>query len=761
MPRTVKQISLLALAGALVASGPTMAQTGLPAADASADTQAQPAQIQDQRPNVLVWMMDDVGFAQLSCFGGLVSTPNIDRVARMGTRYANFHTTPVCSPSRAALLTGRNSHTVNMGAHNMFTRDLPGYNGHIPRSAGTLAENLRQGGYTTFALGKWDHLPIEDTSAAGPFTFWPEGQGFDKFYGFMASETDNFHPLLWRGNTPFNPPADPNYHLNNDLADQAIAMIRGRDAHQPEQPFLVYWATGTAHAPHHAPQSWIERYRGKFDMGWDEARQLILQRQIADGIVPQGTKLAPRPDGMPAWASLTAAQKRLYARQMEVFAAALSHADEQFGRILDELDRRGELENTIIVIVSDNGASAEGGPTGTYNELLFATNALPDDKANTVYLDRWGGPQTYPHYAFGWAVAGNTPNRYYKQTTYEGGIRVPLIISTPHEAEKGAWRHDFVHVSDIVPTVLDFAGVEPAKVVNDVPQSRFDGISIAYTLGAHIDGPQSREQYFEMFGHRGFLKDGWKIVAPSRLDAWNITASGKHDSAWQLYDVRGDQGETTDLAARRPEKLAELEQGFDEQAKRFGVYPIGDFALAAQDFARRSQMDFERRQGEWRFSGPVSRVPKQLSPPFARGNFSARVNLNLPSGNVTGPVFVEGGHFGGIGLYLSGGRPRFQIRTLDGQQFILAAQKAIAAGAHDLELEIRPSGNTQDKVVTLRIDNTDTATGTLTFAIPATVEETFDIGRDEGTALSDDYQPNQDFEGAIREVTFDFVAEPR
>ncbi len=382
--RAARMLATTMLATALVA---TPAQ----AAEPSAPVLAPAAKPAARHPNILVWMIDDIGFAQLACFGGLIATPNVDRVGRSGLRFSNYHTTPICSSSRAAFMTGRNAHSVHMGSHNAFARPEPGYDTHIPASAGTLAENLRQAGYQTYVLGKWDHLPIEQTTPAGPFGYWPNQQGFDKFYGFVASETDNFSPTLWRGTAPVATPAKADYHLNTDLADEAIAMIGARDAAPQRQPFFMYWATGTAHAPHHAPREWLEHYRGKFDQGWDKMREEVLRRQITSGAVPASTRLPPRLEGMPAWTSLSKDQQRLYARQMEAFAAALSHADAEFGRILDELERRGEIDDTIIlvlrtrpldehttqhdVVVLDTDASAHNWKTGAevkgWHESLF------------------------------------------------------------------------------------------------------------------------------------------------------------------------------------------------------------------------------------------------------------------------------------------------------------------------------------------------------------------------------------------------------
>lgn len=746
--RLVSRLALLAALGSPVAAWAQAAPAGPPPAAEA---------VQAQRPNVLIWMMDDVGFAQLSCFGGLVPTPNIDRVARRGLRYTNYHTPPICSAARAAVLTGRNSHSVNIGGHSAVARPFPGYNGRIPPSAATMAESFRQAGYATFAVGKWDHVPPDEVTPAGPTTYWPLRQGFERFYGFLAAETDNFDPLLWDGNTPRNRPAGEHYHLSADLADQAIAMIGARDAANRRAPFFLYWATGAAHAPHHAPQDWVARFAGKFDMGWDRAREAILARQKALGLVPKDARLSPRPEPVPAWGSVPADEKKLYARQMEVFAAALAHADAQFGRLLDELERRGELDNTIVVVVSDNGASAEGGPTGSYHELLFARGALPSAQENLPFLSRWGGPQTYPHYAMGWAVAGNTPFRNYKQTTYEGGTRVPLVVSWPRGiAAAGEARDQFVHASDIAPTLLAAAGVKPAQVAQDTAQSPFEGRDFRYSFTAKAaDGPRS--QYFEMFGHKGLWADGWKAVTYSKLETWNMKGAGRIDRPWELYDLRKDPGETTDLARSRPDKLAELDREFDAQARRFNVYPIADQAMMNRELAPLIAQDFARRKGQWRYPGPVARIAGTNVPPIYRGTFTVRARIEADREGATGPVFAHGGRMGGAGFYLSGGRPTFVARAMTGEAVILAADSLLPAGSHELELRVAPAGQEPDlHRVTILADGKEVLAAEARFQIPAGAGDTFEIGRDDGSAVGEGYAPGTDFPGRIREVTFTF-----
>ena len=749
-----------AIAGAAMAAALV---GGLPAVLHAADaTEAPPSPVrqQESRPNVLVWVLDDVGFAQLSAFGGLVPTPNIDRVARMGLRYTNYHTPPICSAARAALLTGRNSHSVHIGGHVAVARDYPGYDGKVPAGAGTIAENFRQAGYATFALGKWDQVAPSESTPAGPMTYWPLRQGFDRFYGFLAAETNNFDPLLWDDNTPTNRPPGDDYHLSADLADRAIAMIEGRNGADPAAPFFMYWATGVAHAPHHAPADWIARFRGKFDMGWDKARETILKKEKATGVVAQNARLAPRPAQLPAWDSLSDDEKKLYARQMEVFAAALAHADAQFGRILDVLERRGELDNTIVVIVSDNGASAEGGPSGSYNELLFARGAVPNAKENMPFLARWGSRATYPHYAMGWAVAGNTPYRYYKQTTYEGGIHVPLVIAWPKGiAARGAVRDQFIHASDITPTLLAAAGVKPADTVNNAHQLPFEGQDMHYSFASTAAAP-SRSQYFEMFGHKGLWSNGWKIVSYSKLETWDMNGPGRTDRPWELYDLRRDPGESTDLAARRPEKLAQLDREFDAQAREFHVYPIADQAEMSREMIAKMAAEFARRHGKWSYPAPVARLVGPNVPPLARGNFTMRARVTIGDGPVSGPIFAHGGGMGGAGLYIDKGKPVFVVRAMTGKAQFFAATKALSPGAHQLELRVAaidPADRASTAHhITISADGQTLLARDANFRIPGGPGETFEIGRDDGSTVGEGYAAGRAFPGEIRDVEFSF-----
>lgn len=743
----------LLLAAALLAGAAPLAAQPAPEAPPA------PAPQREARANVLIWMLDDVGFAQLSSYGGMIATPNIDRVAKMGLRYSNYHTAPVCSAARASFLSGRMPHAIGMGNHAATARPYPGYNARIPASAGSLADNLKAAGYATFAFGKWDHLPNEEATPAGPFTQWPVGQGFERFYGFLAADTDNWHPLLVRDQTPVQRPPAPGYHLNRDLADQAIAAIRMRQAAPEPRPFLLYWATSTAHAPHHAPEDWIARYRGKFDMGWDKVRQAVLWQQKQQGVVPSSAELAKRPDNVPAWDSLSPDQQRLYVRQMEVFAGALSYADSQFGRILDALKASGELDNTIIVVTSDNGASAEGGEHGMFTEALLGRGRQASLEENLRFYERWGGPESYPHYAMGWAVAGNTPFRYFKHTVHEGGTRVPLIVAWPKRiAARGELRNQFVHVSDVTPTLLEAAGVPLAATVRNMAQSAMDGTSFFYSFAQPEAPSRKGPQYVEMYGNKGLWADGWALVTSHRLTPWEMTTMRPIVAPWELYNLSVDPGQNHDLAAREPERVAAMARMFAGQASMYNVYPIGNIGEGIAEGARKARAEFARRGGVWRYPGPVSNIAGMTGPPVAAMGFTMRAAVDLPEGSVTGPVFAAGGKLGGVALYIRDNKPVFTLNTLEGENISIAAAKALPVGPSQLELRFaRPKGPGEASV-TITSGPRLLASGSVPAATMQAfgATELFGVGIDSGAAVLPGAVGDLPFAGTIGEISFDF-----
>ncbi len=749
----------IVIAGASLFTGPVFAQEPQPAMTSSTAEQPESA----QRPNVLVWMLDDVGFAQFSCFGGPVATPNIDRVAKMGLRYTNYRTASVCSASRASFLTGRMPHSVGIGSHSAVALPFPGYKGDVPPSAGTIAHNLRAGGYTTYAIGKWDHLLSEEQSPAGPFEKWPLGQGFDRFYGFLRADTDNWNPLLVQDNTFITKPDKPNYHLNIDMADQAIGMIRQNQTQASARPFFLYWATGTAHAPHHAPADWIAKYRGKFDMGWDKVRETVLKRQKAAGLVPRSTTLAPRPEGMPAWNTLSADKRKLYARQMEVFAASLEFADAQFGRILDHLEASGEMENTIVVITSDNGASAEGAYHGMFTEALLVRDGMASFEENMRFYDKWGGPLTYPNYSFGWTVAGNTPFRYFKHTTHEGGIHVPLVVSWPEGiAARGELRRQFTHVSDVAPTLLEASRVPLAPAVNNVEQRPMEGTSFAYSFSDAKAPGRKGPQYFEMFGDKGLVDGQWAIVTSHRLVPWDMTVDRPIVAEWELYDLSVDPGQTRDLAERYPERVARMARIFDEQAKRYNVTPLHNIAEGNANTARKFREAFAARQGKWRFGGPARALVSPDAPPVFNLGFAATMTFELTRADTSGPVFAAGGRQGGLAFYLSDNRPVFVLSSIYGDSAQISAERPLNQGVSSLELVFARSPQGGDAKVSILDRGNVIAQGTVPAAYLKDLFsfEPFEVGFDGQTAVLDGARADTPFPGTIRELVFDFLPRP-
>ncbi len=536
-------------------------------------------------PNVVMIVLDDLGFAQLGCYGSSIDTPNIDRLAEGGVRFTNFHTTAVCSPTRACLLTGRNHHRVGMGMLPDLPMNFPGYTGQFPDGAATIAQILRDEGYATTAIGKW-HLVPRDQRATGPFRMWPTGVGFDRYYGFLNGETNQWTPNLIRDHQHVEPPATPDegYHLDADLADEAIGRLRELHLHQPDRPFFLWYATGSPHAPHQVPPEWIDRYRGRFDAGWDVMREETFARQKALGVVPEDAVLSERPPWVEAWDDVDPDRQRLYRRMMEVFAGFLSHTDHHLGRVLDEIERLSQRDDTIVALVSDNGASAEGGPNGSWNQMRhYVSDAADDIDQELAHLDDLGGFRSSGHYPWGWALAGNTPFRRWKRYTLEGGVRDPLIISWPARlGEPGSIRHQYAHAVDLPVTLLDLAGIDLPERVGGVDQLSFDGVSIAEAIDDPGSADPRTEQYYECWGSRAIYVDGWKAVTNhvNQLTAAERDAiEGSDDFAqdrWQLFHVAEDFAENVDLAPEHPEKLAELIGRWDEAAERNQVLPIDD-----------------------------------------------------------------------------------------------------------------------------------------------------------------------------------------
>jgi arylsulfatase len=690
-------------------------------------------------PNVLIVLLDDTGFGHLGPYGGLVETPNIDKLAAEGLTYTRFNTTALCSPTRAALMAGRNHHSIGLGSHALSAMGFPGYNGFVPPQAASGARVLQLNGFTTYALGKWDHTPLFEVSSAGPFNGWASGEGFDHYYGFMAADMHNFVPVLYNDHWPSNPSiGKPDYHLSTDLADRAIYWITAQKSIRPDRPFLMFWAPGAMHAPHHAPDADRAYYRGKFDMGWDAARDTILANQIARGMFPEGTKLAPRPDDIPAWDSLSPDQKRMYARQMEAFAAQLTHVDREIGRIVASLERTGMLENTLILLTSDNGASAEGGLEGTHNEMLVLNGiARTAMEENEKFFDQWGTGETNNHFHAGWAMAGNTPFRYFKQTSHNGGTADPLIVHWPKGiAAKGELRSQYHHIIDVMPTILDVVGIEPPVEVDGVTQMPLDGVSMKYSFD-DAKAPSTHEvQYYEMVGNRALYSHGWKAVTlHGERMPWVI--GGTFDfskDVWELYNLDEDPTETHDLAATNPEKLDELKAAWDAEALKYNVYPLYD------DVAKRAANVtslFGAKTDTFSYYPPGAEfIAEAASPPVKNRSHTITASMET-DGTTNGVIVASGGYFGGYTLYVKNNLLTYAYNYFDETYTRIRATTPLAAGRHEVVVTYTKQDGDVAATVTLGVDGETVGQGTIAQVELSkySISEPFDVGIDNGGAV--------------------------
>ena len=721
-------------------------------------------------PNILLIMTDDVGFGASSPFGGPIATPTLQRLADTGLRYNQFHTTALCSPTRAALITGRNQHSNATGVIMEMGTGYPGYHSLMSKSSGTIAEALKQNGYSTSWFGKNHNVPDWHTSQAGPFDLWPTGLGFEYFYGFIGGDTDQWHSAIFEGTKPVEAEEQrgPNpTHFDVLMADKAIAWIRLQQSMAPDKPFFAYYTTGTAHAPHHAPKDWIAKFKGQFDQGWDKVREETFARQKTLGIVPANTKLTARPKEIPAWDTLSADQKRLYARMMEVYAAALAHADHQIGRVIDAVAESGELDNTIIIFIQgDNGASAEGSLQGLANEVGVAGNGVPESLEYLVsIIDDLGGPTTYNHYPVGWAHAMDTPFQWTKQVaSHFGGTRNGLVISWPARIkDKGRIRPQFHHVIDIVPTILEATRIKFPTRLNGVKQKPIEGVSMAYSF-ANANAPSTRTtQYFEMLANRGIYHNGWvAATTPLRLPWVTIGAEPSPDDfRWELYHVAQDFSQADDLAKQNPAKLKELQAVFDREAKKYGVYPLDSSFTARVDPAIRPSLT--RGRSVFTYYPGAIRIPEGTTPDVKNRSFSVSAELEIPSGGASGVLATQGGRFGGWGLLLLEDKPVF-VHAFSNQaqhKYRVASGQTLAPGKHTVRFDFRYDGGGRGKggTGTLLVDGTQVAQGRIDRTVPSrfSLDETFDVGEDTGTPVVEDYAAKMPFKftGKLEKVTIE------
>ena len=611
-------------------------------------------------PNVVIVLVDDMGFGVPKSFGGPVSMPTLDGLAEGGLRYNNFHTTALCSPTRAALKSGRNHHTVNMGFITEMATGLPGATGQIPNATAPLAETLRLNGYATGAFGKWHETPAWEASLSGPFDRWPTHQGFEKFYGFLGGETNQWAPYLYDGVTQVELPDDPKYHFMTDMTDKAVAWIKYQKALAPDKPSFVYFSPGATHAPHHVPKEWIARWKGKFDQGWDVIREQSLARQIKLGIVPKGTKLAPKPDAIKDWAALSADEKRLFARQAEVFAAYAEYADHEIGRMLQAYADVGEADNTLVFyIAGDNGTSGEGGANGMFNEYTYFNGVQETVPDMLKLLDKWGGPETYPHMASGWAVALNAPFGWMKQVPSDfGGTRNGMVVHWPKGIKsKGQIRSQFGHVIDVAPTVLQAAGLPEPKVVNSAPQIPMEGTSLMYSFDDAKAKERHTTQYFEIAGNRAIYHDGW-IARTIHRAPWEAKPRRtlEDNSAWQLYDVRSDFSLANDVAAKHPDKLAEMQKLFLQEAEAHHVLPMDDRVFERLDAEAVGRPDLMGKRTSLTLAEGMTGMMEGVFINIKNRSKTITAEVDVPAGASNGTILAQGGRFGGWALYVKDAR---------------------------------------------------------------------------------------------------------
>jgi arylsulfatase len=698
----------------------------------------------EDAPNVVVILLDDTGFSHLGCYGSDLATPTMDRLAAGGLRYTNFHVTPLCSPTRASLLTGRNHHTVGMRSISNFDSGYPHMRGHITNHAATVAEVLRDEGFATFAVGKWHLCAMDNASAAGPYDQWPCQRGFDRFYGFLEGETDQFHPELVYDNHSVEPPAGPDegYHLSEDLVDHAIRFIHDSKSIRPDRPFFTYLAFGAMHAPHQAPRPYLEKYRGRFDEGWDVARDRWFARQKEMGLLPPDTELAPRNPGVEPWDSLPENHQRLAARLQEAFAAFLEHTDDQIGRLVDALDQLGQLDNTLILLMSDNGASQEGGPFGVMHEMKYF-NLLAETPDEAVErLDDIGGPHSHSNYPWGWAQAGNTPFKWYKQNTHEGGVHVPLIVHWPERiTDGGTLRHQFHHVSDIVPTIYETLGVQAPSTYRGLEQIPVSGTSLHYSFAAPDEPSHKQVQYFEMMGHRGIYAHGWKAVTRHQPGV------AFEDDDWELYHLDQDRSECRNLAAQQPERVAELVDLWWSEAEEYGALPLDDrtIELFATRYRDRSPHPTNRR---YTYYPPMSPLPGQAAPALGGRGWDMAATIERPEG-AGGVLYASGNENSGVSLFVQDDHLVFDYNCF-GDHHVVVSEGTVPVGPSVIGVHFLRTGGGGE--ATLVIDGQPGGSLEVPFVMTMISSVGPSVGYDHGSPVSERYSAPFPFEGTLQRL---------
>src|SRR6476620_5933912 len=716
-------------------------------------------------PNVLLIMTDDAGFGVPSTFGGVIPTPTMDRIAKEGLRYNRVFSTALCSPTRAALITGRNHHSAGFGVISEQATGYPGYDSIITKDKATIGEILKENGYATSWFGKNHNTPTYLYSLAGPFDQWPSGMGFDYFYGFMGGETNQWTPFLFRDHTPIFPwIGKTGYNLITDMADEAIKYLTELNAAAPEKPFFLYYVPGGTHAPHHPTPEWIAKMKGKFDMGWNDLREQIFANQKKLGVIPPKTELTPWPDLLPKWDTLNPTQKKVYAHQAEIFGAYAAYTDHEIGRVIQAVEDLGKLDNTLIIYISgDNGTSAEGTAIGTTFDLAAIQSIDMPVDAQLKFYDVLGSDLTTPHMSVAWSWAFDTPFKWTKQiASYFGGTRQGMAISWPgHIKDLGGIRSQFHHIIDIVPTILEVTGIQPPETVDGIAQKPIEGISMAYTFdSANANVPSKRDtQYFEMFGNRALYHDSWIATTVPPQPPWLMGTATMPDVLtgykWEIYNIAEDFSENNDLGAKNPDKLKELQGLFMDEARKYQVLPL-DNSILARLLAPRPSATAGRT--EFTYSGEVSGVPDGNAPNLLTRSYSITAEVEIPAEGAEGMLNTLGGRFGGYGLYLVKGKPVFTYNLLALEKFRWQGPQALTAGKHTILFDFKYDGPGMGKGGTgvLSVDGKEVASKTIPHTVPAlmTIDESFDVGVDTRTSVDDkDYQPPFRFTGKLNKLT--------
>jgi arylsulfatase A-like enzyme len=716
-------------------------------------------------PNVLLIMTDDQGYGVSGTFGGVIPTPAMDRVAKAGLRYTQFHSTALCSPTRAALITGRNHHSVGFGVITEQSTGFPGYDSVIDRNSATIGTILKESGYATSWFGKNHNTPSYQYSLAGPYDQWPSGMGFEYFYGFVGGESDQWKPYLFRDHTQIQPwIGKPGYNLITDMADEAIKYMKGLNAAAPDKPFFLYYVPGGTHAPHQPTPEWIAKFKGKFDMGWNEMREQIFANQKRLGVIPANTQLTPWPADLPKWDTLDADSKKLFARQAEVFAAYVAYTDYEIGRVIQAVEDIGKLDNTLIIYISgDNGTSAEGSTIGTPFDMAAIQGINVPVAEQLKYYDVWGSDKTMPHMSVAWSWAFDTPFKWTKQVaSHFGGTRQGMVISWPgHIKDVGGIRTQFHHMIDIVPTLLEVTGIQAPVMVNGIAQKPIEGVSMAYTFDqANVNAPSTRTtQYFEMFGNRAIYHDGWFACTTPPLAPWFMGLGKMPDVVngytWELYNIAEDFSQNNDLAAKMPDKLRDMKEIFLLEATKYSVFPLDNDLLERMVTPRPSAT---AGRNVFTYSGEISGLPVGSAPSVLNKSYSITAEVEIPSGGAEGMLNTLGGRFGGYALYLLKGKPVFVYNLLALEHFRWEGPAALTPGKHTILFDFKCDGPGFGKGGTgvLSVDGKEVARKAIPHTIPflATVDETFDVGVDTRMGVDDnDYQPPFRFTGKLAKLT--------